>query len=278
MKKILFTLLLAIWLIQPNFAQSYDGVDCSPEAQRRMAEARSVKLVFRADNVQPGPIPLYTAPSTESKQLENNPLTVDAFYDYKFRSIDDSKPGWFFIVDLDGKCPSGWVESKYIELEDGADVMRVGDLVTLNLGANVPQIMERWGPGTIVDKETIVMDEDEESEGEEEERETIERTVMSFNGLELTYQDAFNFSFTLTREGSGMGGIFIGAPWCDQEYIEKTFGQTLTIDKEKKDNGLEVWRLSFVPDGWDFYFVLTFDQNGLVREFKYSCYHVNLMN
>ena len=266
MKKILSILLWAVWIIQPNYAWSYDAVDSSPQAQRLMAEQHTVKAVLPADDIQEGLIPIYTESSATSGQVVNNTLAAETFYDsFELACLDDSRPGWLFIVDLAGKGPSGWVESSFLRTIDFGDHREVGYLVTLNLGTDVPDIMRRWGPGTVKEKEII-----------ENWRGSVEHTVMSFDGFDLSYEDHRNFNFTLTRKGAGLGGIFVGAAWCDREYIQKTFGPILTIDKQKPDDGQETWSMSGGPDGWSFVIVLTFDQQGLVREFRYNCADVDL--
>ncbi|GBU23215.1 hypothetical protein R80B4_03131 [Fibrobacteres bacterium R8-0-B4] len=129
----------------------------------------------------------------------------------------------------------------------------VGYFVLEDLGANMQEIVQRWGP-----------------------YKNLEDKHVSFDGLEVWYQDAWDNSFILTRKGAGMGSIFVGVNWCNKDYIEKVFGKVIRIEKSE-DDGVERWSLDNAPpDGWYFSINLTFDKNGLVREFSFQGESVNL--
>ena len=247
-------------LAQTPYGQGYSAVDASPAMQRKMAEQ---KILMQAslksyDNQR---FPVYAEPSKSSGEPKYTDLTKKEYYEYDIVVTDTTKPGWLFIVDLLSVSSPGWVETDWLRIGRSFDGrFEVGDLVALTLGANVPEIMRRWGPGQVVERWAGYSD----------------ITEMSFDGLKLRYEDYRNFEFTLTRKGAGMGGVFIGVPWCNKEYIEKTFGETLSIEKDTDAEGNEHWSLDFIPDGWYYWFSLTFDAQGLVSKFFYVCHDVDL--
>lgn len=246
------------------YGQGYGAVDSSLAAQRKMAEQKILKHVFSAVRGK-SRIPVYAGPSKSSGELKGADLNGENFYNYDFYVADETKPGWLFIVDVSSRCPSGWVEAGLLEPVKEPGFFETGRLVTLNLGANVPEIMRRWGQAKSVKRQVSPSW-----------RGNIDETVMSFDGFELTYEDHRNFEFTLTRKGAGLGGIFVGVSWCNKEYIEKTFGKKLSVEKSKSADGSERWTLGFAPDGWGFTIFLTFDKKGMVSEFRYVCADVNL--
>jgi hypothetical protein len=234
------------------YGQGYSMVDASPEAQRRMAEQR-LELAFAPSGKT---VTVYREPSTASGSVgqfsENNDALV---------VLDASRPGWLFAVDVEARSQAGWVGSRLLEVSDSKTA---GYQAALNLGANIPEILRRWGPGTIAERRV-----------NESWRGNVAHTAISADGFELKYEDYRNFEFTLTRPGSGLGGIFVGVDWCNKEYIEKTFGW-LNIDKFKLNSGADRWSLQGSLDGWGFAIHLTFDEQGRVREFTYDCAAVRL--
>ena len=249
------------------YGQGYSAVDASPETQRRMAEQKTLKQLWIAEGVYERTIPIYAGPSKSSGELKGVGLTGKNFHDYDdYIAVDASQAGWLHIVDVMSRCPSGWVEANLFDLKTQYDYVRIGKLFTLNLGANVPDILRRWGPGEVVERKTY-----------ESWKGYVEATIMSFDGLEVLYEDYRNFSFTLTRKGAGLGGIFVGVSWCNKDYIEKTFGKALEIQfKGQSNNGDEYWTLVGGPDGWHIGITLYFDKQGIVQKLQYECGDVNL--
>ena len=250
------------------YGQGYSAVDASPETQRKMAEQKTLKKLWMAEGTYERGIPIYAGPSKSSGELKGVDLTGKKFYDCDLYAVDASKAGWLFIVDVSSRCPSGWVEADLFNPDDsyGDGDTETGKLVTLNLGANVPDILRRWGPGEVVERKTY-----EHSDG------YSNLTKMSFDGFEVSYEDYRNFSFDLTRKGAGLGGIFVGVSWCNKDYIEKTIGKTLEIQFIGQSNdGDEYWTLVGGPDGWRFEITLYFDKQGIVKKFHYHCADVNL--
>lgn len=245
------------------YVQGYGAVDSSPETQRRMAENRSVKIIMPAEGTGDQHIPVYAEPATSSAGI-NIGLTGWKCSQSGLIGVDGVKPGWMFLVDLAGQLSSGWVESKHMSPQVYPYGNEAAYLAGLTLGANVPEIMRRWGPARV--KRTV----EERWDG------FHANTELTFEGLEVVYTDYRNFAFHLTRRGAGIGGIFIGADWCDKDYIEKIFGGQFTIEKQKRDGGTEGWSFIGGPDGWNFSFALIFDAKGLVREFAFTCTDVNL--
>jgi len=140
-------------------------------------------------------------------------------------------------------------EKATVEFTDAIDV---GLLVRSNLGSDVQEIGQRWGS-----------------------YKELEDGSLSFDGLKVWYYDTRDFRFTLTRKGAGMGGIFVGVDWCNKDYIEKTFGKLMSIEKSEND-GVEQWSFQNIPDGWLFRIHLTFDKKGLVNEFNFNGESINL--
>ena len=245
------------------YVQGYSAVNSSPKSQRSMAENHSIKEIVPAEGDGDQRIPVYAEPATSSTEI-NVGLTGWQCSQSGLIGVDGARPGWMLLVDLAGQLPSGWVESKHMSPQVYAYGSEAAYLVALTLGANVPEIMRRWGPSRV--KRTV----------EERWSGFHANTELIFEGLEVIYTDYRNFAFRLTRRGAGIGGIFIGTDWCDKDYIEKTFGGQFTIEKQTRDGGTEGWAFSGGPDGWNFSFNLIFDANGQVQEFAFTCTDVNL--
>jgi hypothetical protein len=105
----------------------------------------------------------------------------------------------------------------------------------------------------------------------------VAKTEVTAEGFQLTYEDQWwNKSVTLTRQGAGLGGIFIGESWCNKAYIEKNFSHLDTY-KGTQDNGAEYWILEAGTDGWSFSIQLEFDKEGKVSELRFHC-NEHMMN
>ena len=247
------------------YVRGYGAVDSSLEAQRRMAENSSVKNLIADKKGGQQRIPVYAEPATSSTEI-NIDVTDTEHFPYSLVGVDGVTPGWMLLVDLAGRLPSCWAESKQVSshIHSSYGNNEAAYLVALTLGANVPEIMRRWGPGSI--KRTVA----ERWSGLHVD------TKLSFEGFEVVHTDYDNFEFILTRKGAGIGGIFIDTDWCDKDYIEKIFGGQFTIEKYQRDGHQEHWQFGGGPDGWHFGFSFTFDAKGLVQKFEFNCAYVNL--
>ena len=120
-----------------------------------MAEQQTLKRIYQAKGTYERAITIYAEPSKSSGELKVIDFSVKEFYDYELFATDDSKAGWLFIVSVTSRCPSGWVEANLFDIEMQYDYVRIGTLITLNLGANVPDMMSRWGPEEVVERKAI---------------------------------------------------------------------------------------------------------------------------
>jgi hypothetical protein len=224
------------------YGMGYSALDSSPEVQRAMAEQRTLKHLAPPG----GTFPVYSQPSASSPIKGHYSEREDSWHNVLVAV--DFRPGWLLVVDLKNHGPSGWVESgrlRVFEPDDGQSWhFDVGELVALNLGANVREIMRRWGPGTVVERFTGT-DWEEDRVGSN----TV--AVLAFEGFRVEYNNYSNFSFTLTRPGAGLGGIFVGVDWCDKEYIDRVFGKILSKQVFTGEGGIESWRMmEGMGSGW----------------------------
>lgn len=256
------------------YGAGYSAVDFSCEVQRKMAEQRTLRWVFAPN--EGGNIPVYAQPSAASEiqghySEKNDHLVV----------VDNSRSGWLFVVDLSAGAPSGWVESHLLEVADrkegGGDGRESGYQVALNLGANVAEILRRWGPETVVERrvEKNVYTFNGGTEYEEKMLAVSVQTRISAEGFTLTYTDYNNFDFILIRPGAGLGGIFVGEDWCDKEYIQRVFGNISPLEFIP-DKGIERCTIQGGPDGWQFLIILEFNSQGQISKFSYRCWDVVL--
>ncbi len=235
----------------------YDDLAGSPPAsQRRMVEQQSVKSFSLPGNKA---VVAYTEAFLDSAPLLDK-LSSDAYNECDLVAIADLNPGWLLIVDRAGHFDTGWVETARVQIENHSDGREAAYLVALNLGANVPEIMRRWGPGRIVGRAAEKLWYGFSA-----------TTELDFEGLWVTYRSQNDFSFKLWRKGAGIGGVFIGEDWCNKDYIQKNFGKLFTIKKSTNDDATENWFFGGSLGGWGVKFHLTFDTKGLVEEFQFSC-------
>ncbi len=244
-----------------HYVQGYSAVDSSMATQRRMAEQAAVRWVGLKG--EPATVPMRLTPAVNATLLKPA-VTIDAFYTrHEFVAVE-RREGLLRIVDLSNRCPSAWIEAKAVVMPDSGDGRGYGQQVVLNLGANILEMQRRWGKAEIVRADS----EDNLLPGE---------TLLRFDGLEVRYRNSRNVSLSLTRNGAGLGGIFIGQEWCDKDWIARTFA-SLGIQKHRAQDGVERWELTGGPDGWNYSMTLTFGSNGLVRQMDFDCADVNLLN
>lgn len=244
------------------YGEGYSGVDVSPEGQRKMAEQSPPQFV----SLLPRKTPVYSQPSATSA-IKGYYIEKNNEWFYNLVAVD-SQPGWLLVVDLEAHGPSGWMREDDLAQYGQGDRsyhFEVGEQISLNLGANIGEIMRRWGPGKILERFT-------EEEWDEESLGRNSLAELAFEGLTVSYNNYRNYSFTLTRSRAGMGGIFVGVDWCDKAYIEHVFGKIQSKDVFTDEDGAEVWRLSEgLGSGWEFEIALTFDAKGLVSKFTFAC-------
>jgi hypothetical protein len=228
------------------YGEGYGAVDSSQAGQRGMVEQRLPYMTFPGSDG--GRIPVYSQPSAASKVKGYNSGR------YASLAVVDSQPGWALVVDMDAFAPSGWMEADKLHGYDASpqdnDFYRIvaGHLVTLNLGANVEEILRRWGPCK------------------------VEGGAITAKGFEAHYYNYRNFNVTLTRPGTGLGGIFVGADWCDKAYILRTFGAFLSVEGDEND----LWSMTGGTDGWVYWYSVAFDDKGCVKQLGFSCEDIDL--
>ena len=260
-------------IMETPAGEGFSALDTSPENQRRMALGNGG--VFYAGGLFPEgsnrkEYAAYREPSAKSGQ-KKYPLTEKNVNRGELYVVDKSTPGWFQIITDSTPVSSGWIQAKpeFSQIED----FSLGQFMALCLGANVPEIVRKWGPGKIVSRDNSVL-------GESWWHSVENNTKMSFDGLEVSFTDARNFEFTLTRRGAGMGGIFIGEKWCDKEYLKRVFAHFSSekIQADKRQDGAEQWSLNLGRDGWFYNYEIVFGADGLVSELHFDCRDANLMN
>ena len=254
--------------------EGFSALDMSPENQRRMALDKGGVFYINSDLFPDGSnrkeYAIYREPSSKSGK-KKYPLTEENRYKGELYVADKSVQGWLRIITDRTPVSSGWIETKSEVWQ--AEDFSLGIFMTLCLGANVPDIVRRWGPGVIVSRDNSVL-------GEFWWHGVENITKMSFDGLDVSFTDARNFEFTLTRRGAGMGGIFIGEDWCGKDYLKRVFAHFSpeAIQADKREDGAEQWRLNLGRDGWFYSYEIAFGADGLVSELRFDCRDANLMN
>ena len=248
------------------YGVGYGVIDHSPQAQLKMAEQKAVRWCF-----SPGDITaVYTQPSATS-QIKGY-LKDENFWSPDDLITVDTRPGWLFVMDLSTFGKSGWIEEGKIKVAEfyEYDCRETAYLFILNIGANVQEMISRWG-GEVTERtvSTYSVDFDDEPYPF-----VSIKTLITGNGFKLNYEDHRNLGVELTRKGAGIGGIFIGETWCNKAYIEKTF-KHLGIEI-KKSGDEEYCVMHGGPDGWKFSILVDFDKQGSVSKLSFSCEDVML--
>jgi hypothetical protein len=228
------------------YGEGYGAVDSSQAGQRGMVERRLPRMTFLGSDG--GRIPVYAQPSAASR--------VKGYHSSMYASLAvvDSRPGWALVVDMGAFAPSGWMEADKLYGYDAGpqddDFYRIvaGHLVALNLGANIEEILRRWGPGK------------------------VEGGTITAKGFEAGYYNYRNFNVTLTRPGAGLGGIFVGTDWCDRAYIQRTFGAFLSVELDEDEN----LSMAGGTDGWRCWYRVTFDDKGRVKQLTFYCEDIDV--
>jgi hypothetical protein len=92
------------------YGKAYSALDTSQELQRKMAEQKTIRLIYTTS----GNIPVYAEPSTTSRITGNYRSNTD-FYDLV---VVDSKPDWKYVIDFHARVPSGWVEASKLNVAE----------------------------------------------------------------------------------------------------------------------------------------------------------------
>ncbi|MDR0498738.1 MAG: hypothetical protein LBH03_03250 [Holophagales bacterium] len=247
-------------VIETPVGEGFAALSLSAENQRRMALDNG--SIFHISGLSVGEeYAIYKEPSLKSVK-KRFPITEEASDIWNILVVDKSRPGWFQIIGDAALISSGWVEAKLETLE--IDDFSLGQFMSLCLGANVPEIMEKWGPGKVVtrDNSALIYESDWH---------TVDNTTkMQFDGLEVSFTDHRNFSFKLTRRGAGMGGIFIGEDWCNKDYLKSVFSPS------SEETEGQQWYLNRGRDGWLYSYSIVFGTNGLVSELNFNCEDADL--
>ena len=238
--------------------EGFSGLDISPKNQRRMALDKGG--VYCVSDLFPEgskikEYAVYRASSTKTGQ-KKYPITEENEYLGTMFVTDKSTPGLLQIIGSNSRYSSGWIKANPKVWQN--EGFSLAEFMSLSLGANVPEIMRKWGPGKIVSR-------------------SINLTKMSFDGMEIAFNDDRNFKFTLSRKGTGLGGIFIGESWCDKDYLKRMFAHVSPEQIQVgKQGGAEQWTLNLGRDGWIYSYEILFGADGLVKELRFECQDVFL--
>jgi len=90
----------------------------------------------------------------------------------------------------------------------------------LYIGANIGEIVRKWGATEIERKMVDVFDQ-----GDYELLTSINTPGMSAYITELPGTLVYVMNFTTDRQGAGVGGIYVGIDWCDKDWVRKLLGE-----------------------------------------------------
>ena len=239
------------------YGQGYAAIDNSREGQKKLVESKAIARNMHPANSAEDALPMYTGPSKTSGQVETFRLISNSVYDASLRAVDISVPGWIRVESENGYAPSGWIQHELIPGDD-SEAKNAGRQFIFNIGANVPDIIRRWGPLVAVNN----------GEGDHH-----GSTRMHFDGMTVTYKDNRNMNAVLDRKGAGIGGIFVNTEGYDKEYIKRIYGDILEIDSGSWG---ERWNVRGNWDGWWYSAALEFNEKGLVSKINFTCEDVDL--
>ena len=245
-------------LAQTPYGRGYSGVDNSMAGQTKLVESKSLATWLRPSVANDEAIPMYKGPSEDSGLVEAFLLTSDEVYQADLVATDLSVPGWVQVESLNTRVPSGWIQQKFVSVDASEAAKNAGKQFILNIGANVPGIIRRWGPLVAVNN----------ADGE-----NYGKTELLFDGMHIWYGDYRNIQAELTRKGEGIGGIFVGIEGYDKAYIKSMYGDLLRVES---GNWGERWKIEGNWDGWAYYASLVFDAHGLVSKIDFSCYDIDV--
>ena len=243
-------------LARTPYGQGYAAIDNSREGQKKLVEGKSLAN-WLAIGDSKKTIPMYKGPSEDSGLVEDFLLSSHAIANVGMQAVDTSVPGWVRMESIYGMAPSGWARQE-LAMGEYNEAKCAGRQFIFNIGANVPDIIRRWGPLEAIN----------ESDGEQH-----GYTEMAFDGMNVKYQDHRNMKAELTRKGAGIGGIFIGVAGYDKAYVKSIYGEII-----EEESGL--WGKSFKVaghwDGWWYSAALEFDAKGLVSKIDFTCQDIDL--
>ena len=90
----------------------------------------------------------------------------------------------------------------------------------LYIGANIGEIVRKWGAAEIERKMVDVFDQ-----GDYELLTQINAPGMSAYITELPGTLVYVMNFETSRQGAGVGGIYIGVDWCGKDWVRKLLGE-----------------------------------------------------
>lgn len=250
------------------YGMGYAGVDTSMAAQRRMAEERSLKMAFFVSEFKDVLPTLFTGPTGNASRPW--PMACEELGNQGEWIVTRYQPGPARSLAVDmTHGGTAWLapQEKDIKVEidttDGAPWLQAWQFA-LALGANVDEILRRFG-GTVTERT---------AQPGKWRIDTV--TGIQADGVSVTYTNYRNLRVSLSRAGAGLGGVFIGTDWCNQQWIERTFSHGAEVEKGTTPTGEQHWVITGGIDGWNYTLELTFDDRGLVRQVDYACEDVDL--
>jgi hypothetical protein len=141
-------------------------------------------------------------------------------------------------------------------------MLAFASLAAVNLGEG-DEAVKKWGPKALNRKETSAEDEGMRKIHSLQEFDGVRIEKNEYIGSgEWEGQYAADGNFTFSRTGAGIGGLFIGAPWCDSSYVEKIIG-----DPNKKERDESGGTTLLYGDEWSLIF--TFDASGVLSKVEH---------
>ena len=250
------------------YGMGYAGVDTSMAAQRRMAEERPLKAVSFVSEFKDVLPTLFTgATGNESRPWPTACDEVSGQGEWIVTHYQP-QPARSLAVDMT-HGGTAWLAPREkdvkvdIDTTDGAPWLQAWQFA-LALGANEDEILRRFG-GTVTART---------AQPGKWRIDTV--TEIQADGMRVTYTNYRNLRVSLGRAGAGLGGIFIGTDWCNQQWIERVFSHGADVERGTTPAGEQRWVISGGIDGWNYTLELIFDARGLVRQMDYACEDVDL--
>jgi hypothetical protein len=156
----------------------------------------------------------------------------------------------FKVMDPSFRLPTGWViadavRTEALDPDPGLDFTAFNAFCKRYLGANIGEIVRKWGDFTVERRAIDVLGEGDYNIFSSLHSSDIQlRFYEQTPGLHaeegVTPYNAISFlqSFFFDRKGSGIGGIYIGVDWCGKDWVTKLLGEP---DVKDADAVSEYW-------------------------------------
>jgi hypothetical protein len=256
-----------------KFSDAANGpVDASDVALKSQASALMAGLPWEArprEGVDA--VTIYRERDRESGVVKN---AEDSYFQVTGWGPGGPGSGWLRVRGTRDKSVVGWAlaeqlcviqNDSYASGDDDAKAIAFISRAILSLGEGA-EAERKWG--------RALANERNEFAGADENARVV-RTVQKFDGVSIERNEVTESGeceeyytsggFTFSREGAGIGGLFIGRDWCDASYIERVVGHP----RVEEDDG----RTTLVyEDKWDGAWLLgfTLDESGALSKITYQ--------